>query len=211
MNLRDRIALVVVQQHSVLRDALRLRLEAEPDFDVVACVAFVAEAASALAEHPCSVVILDEPMSPDACRTVMSELRNLSSLARGVMLVNSRQLSMVSAAVNAGVVGVLCSDTPSIALAHSLRTVASGASVLDEQSLTLLATSWQEVDQPSLSMRELEVLSLLASGSSNAEIASVLYVSTETIKTHVAHVLRKLEVPNRASAVRKAERMGLLV
>ena len=211
MNPTDRITLVVVQQHSVLREALHLRLAAETDFDVIAAVATVGDAAPALADHPYAVVLLDEPASPDACRTLMTELRSLSTSARAVMLVNSRQLVMVSAAVNAGVVGVLCSDTPSLALAHSLRTVASGASVLDEQALALLATSWQDVDQPSLSMRELEVLSLLASGSSNAEIASVLYVSTETIKTHVAHLLKKLEVPNRASAVRKAERMGLLV
>jgi two-component system response regulator DesR len=83
--------------------------------------------------------------------------------------------------------------------------------VLDEQALAMLATSWRDVEQPALSMRELEVLTLLASGSSNAEIASQLYVSTETIKTHVAHLLRKLDVPNRAQAVRKAERIGLLV
>jgi ATP/maltotriose-dependent transcriptional regulator MalT len=91
-----------------------------------------------------------------------------------------------------------------------LRTVSSGASVLDGQTLSMLAASWRDLDDPALSMRELEVLSLLACGSSNAEIASQLYVSTETIKTHVAHLLRKLQVPNRAQAVKKAERMGLI-
>lgn len=211
MSVADRLPIVVVQQHSVLREALQLRLEAEADFDVVASTATVGEAAGALVEAPTAVVLVDEPAGPEACRTFMNDLRALSPFARAVMLVNGRNLSMVSAAVNAGVVGVLCSDTPTAALAHSLRTVASGASVLDEQALAMLATSWRDVEQPTLSLRELEVLTLLASGSSNAEIASRLYVSTETIKTHVAHLLRKLDVPNRAQAVRKAERMGLLV
>lgn len=211
MTVSERLALVVVQQHSVLREALQLRLQAEVDFDVVASIATVAEAGDTLGEYPSAVVLVDEPAGPEGCRLLMNSLRSLSPYARAVMLVNGRDLQMVSAAVNAGVVGVLCSDTPTAALAHSLRTVASGASVLDEQALAMLATSWRDVEQPSLSMRELEVLALLASGSSNAEIASRLYVSTETIKTHVAHLLRKLEVPNRAQAVRKAERMGLLV
>jgi DNA-binding NarL/FixJ family response regulator len=211
MTAPDRLPIVVVQQHSVLREALQMRLEAEVDFHVVAGVATITEAADALATHPGAVVLVDEPAAPEACRTFMNELRALSPFARAVMLVNGRHLTMVSAAVNAGVAGVLCSDTPTTALAHSLRTVASGASVLDEQALAMLATSWRDVEQPALSMRELEVLTLLASGSSNAEIASQLYVSTETIKTHVAHLLRKLDVPNRAQAVRKAERIGLLV
>ena len=61
-----------------------------------------------------------------------------------------------------------------------------------------------------LSAREREVLALLATGSSNLEIAAQLFVSAETVKTHVAHLLRKLEVPNRGSAVEKAMRLGLL-
>jgi DNA-binding NarL/FixJ family response regulator len=205
-----RLPLIVVQQHSVLREALSLRLEAESDFDVVASVATVTDAATALAAHPSAVVVLDEPSSPEMCRSVVDELRSMSSTARLVMLVNTRQLALVSVAVNAGVAGVLCSDTPTASLAHSLRTVSSGASVLDGQTLSMLAASWRDLDDPALSMRELEVLSLLACGSSNAEIASQLYVSTETIKTHVAHLLRKLQVPNRAQAVKKAERMGLI-
>ena len=107
MTHEDRLPLIVVQQHSVLREALSLRLEAESDFDVVASVATVTDAASALAAHPSAVVVLDEPSSPEMCRSVVDELRSMSSTARLVMLVNTRQLALVSVAVNAGVAGVL--------------------------------------------------------------------------------------------------------
>ena len=205
------IPVVVVQQHRVLREAVQLRLDAEPDLDVVACVATVHEAASAIARHHGTVVVLDEPPAQESCHSVMSELRAHSDTARAVMLLTSTEVSLVSAAVNAGIAGVLCNDTPTSSLVQAVRTVAGGACVLDEDALRQLAGTWQPLVQPMLSGREREVLGLLAHGSSNAEIANQLYVSTETVKTHVAHVLRKLDVPNRSSAVEKATRLGLLV
>jgi DNA-binding NarL/FixJ family response regulator len=204
------IPVVVVQQHRVLREAVQMRLDAEADFRVIACVATIVEAVSIIASHPGTVVVLDEPSAHESCHSVMGALRATSDSARTVMLLNSTDVSIVSAAVNAGVTGVLCSDTPTSSLVQAVRTVAGGACVLDEGALRQLAGTWQPLVQPMLSAREREVLGLLASGSSNAEIANQLYVSTETVKTHVAHVLRKLDVPNRVSAVEKATRLGLL-
>jgi DNA-binding NarL/FixJ family response regulator len=205
------IPVVVVQQHRVLREAVQLRLDAEADLAVVASVATVLEAADAIARHPGTVVVLDEPPAHESCHSIMGELRAHSGSARAVMLLTSTDVGLVSAAVNAGVAGVLCSDTPTSSLVQAVRTVAGGACVLDEDALRQLAGTWQPLIQPVLSGREREVLGLLANGSSNAEIANQLYVSTETVKTHVAHVLRKLDVPNRSSAVEKATRLGLLV
>ena len=93
MTAPDRLPIVVVQQHSVLREALQMRLEAEVDFHVVAGVATITEAADALATHPGAVVLVDEPAAPEACRTFMNELRALSPFARAVMLVNGRQMT----------------------------------------------------------------------------------------------------------------------
>ena len=208
---RNRIPVVVVQQHRVLREAVQLRLEREPDLQVGASVSTVAEAAPALLEWPRSVVLLDQPAAMASCLELMAELRTAAAGARAVILLHSTDVAMVSAAVNAGISGVLCSDTPSTALVQAVRTVAGGVCVLDEQALQQLVGTWHTLVQPMLSNREREVLSLVACGSSNAEIASQLYVSTETVKTHVAHVLRKLDVPNRGSAVEKATRLGLLV
>ncbi len=211
MSGRSRVPVVVVQQHRVLREAVQLRLESEPDLEVVASVSAVADAVGILRVHPDAVVVLDQPPAVDRCHEVMSELRAAAPSARAVVLLHSTDVAIVSAAINAGISGVLCSDTPSTSLVQAVRTVAGGVCVLDEQALQQLVGTWHSLVQPVLSNREREVLSLVAAGSSNAEIANQLYVSTETVKTHVAHVLRKLDVPNRGSAVEKATRLGLLV
>ncbi len=211
MSGRSRVPVVVVQQHRVLREAVQLRLESEPDLEVVASVSAVADAVGILRVHPDAVVVLDQPPAVDRCHEVMSELRAAAPSARAVVLLHSTDVAIVSAAINAGISGVLCSDTPSTSLVQAVRTVAGGVCVLDEQALQQLVGTWHSLVQPVLSNREREVLSLVAAGSRNAEIANQLYVSTETVKTHVAHVLRKLDVPNRGSAVEKATRLGLLV
>lgn len=211
MSGRSRVPVVVVQQHRVLREAVQLRLESEPDLEVVASVSAVVDAVSVLGVHPEAVVVLDQPAAVDSCHSLMAELRQAAPGARAVILLHSTDVAIVSAAINAGISGVLCSDTPSTSLVQAVRTVAGGVCVLDEQALQQLVGTWHSLVQPVLSNREREVLSLVAAGSSNAEIASQLYVSTETVKTHVAHVLRKLDVPNRGSAVEKATRLGLLV
>jgi two-component system nitrate/nitrite response regulator NarL len=205
-----RIPVIVVQRHRVLRDAVHRWLESEPTVDVIAAEATVSRAASVLLRVPDAVVVVDEPGPGDSASGMMSELRAASATARAVMLVGSPDVVTVSAAINAGVAGVLCSDAPSASLVQAVRTVACGACVIDEVALRQLAGSWQHAAGPMLSAREREVLALLAAGSSNLQIAAQLYVSAETVKTHVAHVLRKLDVPNRGSAVEKATRLGLL-
>lgn len=211
MTTRGMTTVIVVQEHRVLREAVELRIEREVDLDVVASVGCVNDALVVLDLHPESVVILDQPSGNESCQSVMATLRTASPDVRAVMLLHSTDVAAVSAAVTAGVAGVLCNDTPSTAMVQAVRTVAGGVCVLDQQALSQLAAPWHAVAQPALSLREREVLNLLAMGSSNAEIANRLYVSTETVKTHVAHVLRKLDVPNRGSAVEKAARLGLLV
>jgi DNA-binding NarL/FixJ family response regulator len=205
-----RIPVIVVQRHRVLRDAVHRWLASEPTVDVIAAEATVARAAAVLMNVPDAVVVVDEPGPGDSANGMMLELRAASASARAVMLVGSPDVATVSAAINAGVAGVLCSDAPSASLVQAVRTVACGACVIDEVALRQLAGSWQHTVDPMLSAREREVLALLAAGSSNLEIAAQLYVSAETVKTHVAHLLRKLEVPNRGSAVEKATRLGLL-
>ena len=205
-----RIPVIVVQRHRLLRDAVHRWLDSEPAVVVIAAEATVAEAAAALDASPDAVVVVDEPGPGGSCGGMMAELRSASPHVRAVMLVGSPDVATVSQAITAGVAGVLCSDTPSASLVQAVRTVACGACVIDEMALRQLAGSWQHSVHPTLSAREREVLTLLASGSSNVEIAAQLYVSAETVKTHVAHLLRKLDVPNRGSAVEKAGRLGLL-
>jgi DNA-binding NarL/FixJ family response regulator len=204
------IPVVVVQRHRVLREAVQVRLDAEQDLEVIASVETVEDAVASIARHPGAVVVLDEPPASASCRDVMEVLRSTSHDARAVMLLTSTGVGVVAAAANAGVDGVLCRDTPTSVLVQAVRTVAGGACVLDASALRQLAGTWQPLAAPTLSRREREVLAMLADDLTNAEIASKLYVSTETVKTHVAHLLRKLDVPNRSAAVDAATRLGLL-
>jgi DNA-binding NarL/FixJ family response regulator len=205
-----RIPVVIVQRHRVLRDAVHRWLATEPALEVIGAEASVVGATTLLADEPDAVVVVDEPAAGQSASALMLELRAASPSARAVMLVGSPDVGTVSAAINAGVAGVLCSDAPSASLVQAVRTVACGACVIDEVALRQLAGTWRSTVDPMLSAREREVLVLLATGSSNLEIAAQLFVSAETVKTHVAHLLRKLEVPNRGSAVEKAMRLGLL-
>lgn len=207
----DRLPVVLLHRHEVVRDALALRLDAEADLDVVASVATPAQALHAFAEEPQALVVMEEQTPGVNGIELMIELRQIEPGVRAVMLIESEEIHLVVAAIRSGVAGIVRSHTPAQVLVDAVRTVADGACVLDHDALSSLAAAWQDAPRNPLSFREREVLTCLAGGLTNAEVAARLYVSRETVKTHVAHVLRKLEVDDRTSAVDKAARLGLLV
>ena len=202
---------MLLHRHEVVRDALALRLDSERDLSVVASVATSSQAVQAFAEEPQALVLMEEQTPGPNGVELMAELRQIEPKVRAVMLVESEELHLVVAAIRSGVAGIVRSHTPASVLIDAVRTVADGACVLDHDALSNLANAWQDVPRNPLSFREREVLTCLADGLTNAEVAARLYVSRETVKTHVAHVLRKLEVEDRTSAVDKAARLGLLV
>jgi len=207
----ERLPVVLLHRHEVVRDALALRLDSERDLTVVASVSTASQAVQAFAEEPQALVLMEEQTPGPNGVELMVELRCIEPGVRAVMLVESEELHLVVAAIRSGVAGIVRSHTPASVLIDAVRTVADGACVLDHDALSNLANAWQDVPRNPLSFREREVLSCLADGLTNAEVAARLYVSRETVKTHVAHVLRKLEVEDRTSAVDKAARLGLLV
>lgn len=209
------IPVVLFHRHGVVREALQLRLEAEQNMLVTASVATSGELLDAVATAPRAIVVMEQqPTEPDGM-SLVAELRSTAPEVRMVMLVDSAHtetgdLPVVVAALKAGVAGIIRCQTPSVALVDTVRTVARGAAVIDLDALRALAAVWADSPRNPLSLRERDVLACLACGLTNAEAAAKLYVSRETVKTHVAHVLRKLEVDDRAAAVDKALRLGLL-
>lgn len=206
----ERLPVVLLHRHEVVRDALALRLDSERDLTVVASVATSSQAVRAFAEEPQALVLMEQQTPGPNGVELMAELREIEPGVRAVMLVESEELHLVVAAIRSGVAGIVRSHAPASVLVGAVRTVADGACVLDHDALSNLANAWQDVPRNPLSFREREVLSCLADGLTNAEVAARLYVSRETVKTHVAHVLRKLEVDDRTSAVDKAARLGLI-
>jgi DNA-binding NarL/FixJ family response regulator len=207
------LSIILVHRHEVVRDALRQRLMTEQDVDVVASVATDPEAIDALVAHPGSLVLTDQRVS-DVGEVdevdLPTLLRRADPNVQIVMLCESDELTVAVSAIKSGVAGIVRSNTTPSGLVHTMRVVAGGGCVIDREALATLAQAWDDVPRNPLSVREREVLSCLADGLTNAEVAAQLFVSKETVKTHVAKVLRKLDVDDRRAAVDKAMRLGQL-
>ncbi len=113
-------------------------------------------------------------------------------------------------AIEAGATGYLLKDTPREELFRAIRVVATGESVLAPTVATRLMTRVRGPNRASLSAREIEVLQLVAKGTTNKEIATVLHISTATVKTHLIHIYDKLGVVDRTSAVTTALARGII-
>ncbi len=143
---------------------------------------------------------------PDGVETIAELLRSNPNLIV-VAFVDEGHIHRVTAAVDAGAVGAILKSSAPAAILRGLCAAAAGQGlppVLAEKSGTPLG----HLD--SLSPREVQILTLLASGLSNRQIATHLYIGAETVKTHVRHILAKLEVDRRSAAVAFALRSGLI-
>ncbi len=209
--------IVVVEDHPIFRDGLIQCLDAEPDFEVVghwASGAIDPKAVGRLAPH---LVLMDielpERSGIEATRLLRAHLPDL----RVVMLTAFAEADLLFAAMQAGAVGYLLKHTPASDLAGSLRRILDGEHVLTPSLASRFLREFQARESPTrrhklpqLSPREAEVLRLRATGETNRQIAKRLFVSEETVKSHVASIFRKLEVSDRTRAAVLAVRAGLV-
>jgi DNA-binding NarL/FixJ family response regulator len=134
-----------------------------------------------------------------------------SPAASHVVVVDLADATAAIDALRAGVAGVLLAPCGTAELVATVVSVVAGSCVVPPTAAGRLVASTPRPTREQLSARELEVLRALSHGLTNGEIATALYVSRETVKTHVAHVLRKLGVGDRHAAVARARALGLLV
>jgi two-component system, NarL family, response regulator DevR len=210
------VRVLLVDHHELVRDALVVRLDREPDLVVVDAVG-TAEQALEVHDPARHDLVVTEHLLPGASGLALVQaLRARHPELRAVMLTSSEDRSLVVEAVRAGIAGVVRKRWATSVLVSAVRSVADGACVLDREALAVLAADRHDERTvrsdaaERLSPREVEVLVCLAEGMTNAEVGRRLYVSRETVKTHVAHLLRKLGVEDRASAALKAARLGLI-
>ncbi len=196
------IRVLVADDHPVVRQGLCAMLEAEPDLSVVADVGDGAAAVSSTLDlHP-DVVLMDVQMPGMDGIQALREILAQSPGTRVVMLTTFGHENYVVPSFRAGAVGYLLKDVSRQELADSIRRVAGGESLLDRPASTPEAAP--------ISERELEVLGLMAREMTNREIAQRLFLSEHTVKTHVSHILAKLGAVDRAGAVLRAWRQGLV-
>ena len=212
------IRIVVADDQALMRGGFRMILDAEDDLEVVGEAIDGTDAVRAVERlHP-DVVVMDVRMPTmdgiEATRRVTA-----SDAPPKVLILTTFDLDeYVYDALRAGASGFLLKDRPPEELVAAVRIVASGEALLAPSVTRRLIAEFASRPEPviapagldDLTEREREVLVLMAQGASNAEIAGRLFVAETTVKTHVGHVLRKLDLRDRAQAVVFAYESGLV-
>ncbi|MCP2242776.1 response regulator [Lentzea aerocolonigenes] len=201
------IRLVIVDDHPVVRDGLRGMLAAS-DFEVVGEAASGDEAVAVVAAVSPDVVLMDLRMPGSDGLSAIERLR--THPCRVLVLTTYDTDRDVLPAIKAGATGYLLKDTPRDELQRAVRAAHAGEAVLSPAVATRLLGQVREPALEPLSARELDVLALVAKGSTNRAVAAALFISEATVKTHLLHVYAKLGVSDRAAAVAVAYERGLL-
>jgi DNA-binding NarL/FixJ family response regulator len=161
-------------------------------------------------DHHYDVVVVGRPATTGSAADAVRQLRHGSPAMPIMVMVDPLDPRAVADALHAGALGVLSDEVSADDAASLVQIAARGTAVVDGRSAGSLASAWLPGSHDPLSTREFEVLQRLASGATNAAIAAELYLSRETVKSHVARLLRKIGAPDRGAAVDKARRLGLL-
>jgi DNA-binding NarL/FixJ family response regulator len=213
------IGVLLADDQDMVRAGFRLILSTEPDIEVVGEAKDGEEAVAAARRLQPDVVLMDIRMPRlDGISATRRLLTGSPTPTRVVVLTTFDVDSYVYDALRAGASGFLLKNAPPEDLVHAIRVVADGAALLDpavtrrviEEFARTPAPQASPPDVKRLTERELEVLHLLARGLSNAEIASSLFVSEATVKTHVGRLLDKLGLRDRVQAVVFAYERGLI-
>jgi DNA-binding NarL/FixJ family response regulator len=204
------IRVLIVDDHPVVRDGLRGVLDGEPDMQVVGEAGHGAEALARARAVAVDVVLMDLRMPTMGGVEAIGELRRTAPDVRVLVLTTYDTDRDVLPAIEAGATGYLLKDTPRDELLRAVRAAHRGEAVLSPAVAGRLMGQIRTETQDALSARELEVLRLVADGSTNRETAQRLFISEATVKTHLLHIYAKLEVRDRASAVAAGYQRGLL-
>ena len=204
------IRLLIADDHPVVRDGLSGMLTADPGFEVLGEAADGAEAVRLAQALQPDVILMDLRMPEMDGVTAIAELARRGVASRVLVLTTYDTDSHVLSAIEAGATGYMLKDAPRAELLRAVRAAARGEAVLSPSVATRLIGRVRSPDAGPLSQRELEVLELVAGGSTNREAAARLFVSEATVKTHLLHIYAKLGVSDRAAAVAEAFNRGLL-
>jgi len=207
------IRLVVVDDHALFRAGLVNLLNQMTQLEVVGEAGDGYEAVAVIKSTKPDVVLLDVNMPVmDGVETV--RVLKKSEDCHILMLTISKHDEDLFGAITAGADGYMLKSAEPNELLSAIQQVAEGKSVLSPEVtgrvLQVVSSGKNIYAESKLSKREMEVLDCLSQGMTSAQIASDLFISENTVKTHVRHILEKLESGNRAEAVRKAVQMGLI-
>jgi DNA-binding NarL/FixJ family response regulator len=185
-------------------------LASQPDFEIVGEATTGMEAIALTAALQPDVVLMDLRMTELDGVAATAHIRRQQPTTPVLVLTTYDSDADILRAIEAGATGYLMKDTPRDQLFLAIRTVAQGKSVLAPEVATRLLRHIHAPASEALSTREIEVLTLVARGASNKEIARSLHISEATVKTHLIHIFSKLGVADRTAAVTVGLERGLL-
>jgi DNA-binding NarL/FixJ family response regulator len=205
------IRLLIADDHPVVRDGLSGMFARDPGFEVLGEAGDGAEAIRLAQALTPDVILMDLRMPGMDGLTAITELARRGIAARVLVLTTYDTDSYVLPAIEAGATGYLLKDAPRDELLRAVRAAAHGQAVLSPSVATRLMSRVREPETKPLSRRELEILNLVAAGTTNRDAGARLLISEATVKTHLLNIYAKLGVSDRAAAVAEAFNRGLLI
>ncbi len=204
------ISVVIIDDHTLLVDALTETLQEQDDIAVVGTAGTLADARPLVVGHDPDVVLLDYRLSDSDGATATTEILQDCPDCNVLLMSAAEPATMLADAMEAGIAGFVHKSRGMQALVDALRTVAAGGTVFEANDLQAAVQRLGRggADQPS--ERELEVLQLLTEGRNVERIADELGLSHHTVRNHVRHALEKLDAHSQLEAVAIALRRGLV-
>ena len=212
----NKISILIVDDHPLMREALRAALEDEPDLELIGEACNGEEALALVKALRPDVIVLDLMMPVKDGQAAIPEILGLNPKAHILVLSSSQEEEKITAAVEAGVLGYVTKDIERARLLEAIRAVGTGKSYLPQAITDKLMAGLRKKNRhqagtkpvDSLTARESMIFSLIGEGASNREIAERLYISDATVRTHVHHILQKLQFESRGQAILFSARMN---
>lgn len=214
----SKIKVLLVDDHTLLRQGLRKLLELEPSLEVVGEGGNGKEALEKAKDLQPDVILLDINMPGMNGVEATSLLKQTQPELKIIILTIHKDDEYIFEAIKAGASGYILKDVETKELIKAIQTAAAGESIIDPALASRLFQEFSRLSHKgprealiqTLTEREKEILSLLVQGFSNRDLAQALFISEKTVKNHISNIFRKMEVSDRTQAVVKALKMGLV-
>jgi DNA-binding NarL/FixJ family response regulator len=207
MNDQNRIRVLSVDDHPLLREGIAAIINSQPDMDLVSQASGGNEAIQQYREHRPDVTLMDLRLPDLSGIDALIAIRGEFPDARIIMLTTFDGDVEIQRALEAGARGYLLKNMPPGTLLDTIRQVHAGKRRVPPELAAQLA---EHISDESLTLREVEVLQQVAGGNRNRDIADLLRISEETVKVHLKHIMDKLGASDRTQAVAIAVRRGII-
>ncbi|MCZ7672423.1 MAG: response regulator transcription factor [Chloroflexi bacterium] len=209
----NKISVLIVDDHLIVRQGIRFLLEQMEVIDIIGEASDGQQAVELVQQHLPDVVLLDLIMTPMGGIEATREIRRLSPKTQVIILTSHHKDDQIFNAIKAGALSYLLKDVSSNALIAAIRAAANGETVLNPMVAQRILKEMQKAEislLDQLTARELDVLTRIAHGRSNREIAIDLSIKDQTVKTHVSNILSKLHLADRTQAAIYALKQKLI-